>query len=423
MSQLEDRLRRELPALADEMTGEHQDPDQASVLSAKSGATKPGWPPVAAAAAAVAVIAGAVGLIGIRSENTRVSTTSFAAAPAPSSFGSWAPMADSPLSPRPYAVSAWTGSEAIFWAGTNLDRSFAYVDGALYDPANNTWRDLEVPGWGHPGLTSVYFDGKLYVLAKGSGSTFDPLAASWADLPQVKQMLLAAMVSTDTAVWGLGPPLLNQEGPADLAIARYEPASDSWENGPVYEAAAEQGGIAQALTRLEAPVMWTGSEIVVWGGEAGTLAFDPGAETWREIAAPIPPDGLPAASTAVVTNRGLAAVVAVDRQGQDPIVSVAVLNGQGWNWLDAEIPIADPNSLTAAAAGDWIVLFSADEAPVVVHVPSGSWQRDSSAPLQGLRAPNTVWTGNSLIVWGGVTVPTKESSLPPNGAVWTPPGN
>ncbi len=90
--------------------------------------------------------------------------------PPPDNFGTWAEMAQAPITSRPHAVSVWSGTEAVFWAGSNLDRDFAYTDGAAYDPPTNTWRSIPVPGWGHPGLTGVFFDGGLYALAKGGVS-------------------------------------------------------------------------------------------------------------------------------------------------------------------------------------------------------------------------------------------------------------
>jgi hypothetical protein len=75
--------------------------------------------------------------------------------------------------------------------------------------------------------------------------------------------------------------------------------------------------------------------------------------------------------------------------------------------------------MSVVAAGDWLVLFSADESPVTVHVPAATWQRDEQGPVGTLDGPNTVWTGDCLIVWGGQAAPTATD--PPAGARWTPP--
>ncbi len=341
----------------------------------------------------------------------------------PRDFGTWSPVAEAPIDPRPYAVSAWTGTEAVFWAGSSLSRGFAYSDGAAYDPRTDSWRNLDGPGWGHPGLTSAFFDGELYALAKGGGGRFDPVAGAWVDLPHVEGMYLAATVATDEAVWGLGPAGSNPIGQPDLAIARYDPANDSWVYGPVYEGTGAKAEIVAGLSRLETDVVWTGREIVAWNGTSGGIAFDPATQQWRAIEPPAPP--LPTAaplsdSRIVMTEAGLVAIVEPEGGGGSEL-AVVVRVGDGWSLRTSAIPIAAPQTLTLAAAGEWLVLFSDQDAPVTVHVPTGEWKRHDDGPLAGLNGPNAVWTGDQLVVWGGVATPSAANPEPSEGATWTPP--
>ena len=88
-------------------------------------------------------------------------------------------------------------------------------------------------------------------------------------------MFLASTVATDDAVWGLGPAATNPTGQPDLAIARYEPTTDAWVYGTVFEGTAEQAPIVSGLGRLESTVHWDGTEILVWGRQGGGIAFDP----------------------------------------------------------------------------------------------------------------------------------------------------
>ena len=105
-----------------------------------------------------------------------------------------------------------------------------------------------------------------------------------------------------------------------------------------------------------------------------------------------------------------------DDSGEPIAVSVALLRDEGWEWHETSIDFSSFPSLTAAGAGDWLVVFSADQAPVVIHLPSGAWQRNTQGPLSGVEAQNTVWTGDQLIIWGGV----KADAASPNGARWAP---
>ena len=78
------------------------------------------------------------------------------------------------------------------------------------------------------------------------------------------------------------------------------------------------------------------------------------------------------------------------------------------------IPTGDFGEVTLAAAGDWLVVLSPDQPPVVMDVASGEWHQFDDWPMTGVHNPSTVWTGTQLIVWGG------QGSQAGEGAIWTP---
>jgi len=329
-------------------------------------------------------------------------------------------MAQAPITPRPHAVSVWTGTEAVFWAGSSLDRGFAYTDGAAYDPLTNTWRTIPVPGWGHPGLSGVFFRGELYALAKGGGTRFNPTDGTWTDLPPVEGMVLAATVATDEAVWGLGPASLDPEGQTDVAIARFDPGEDKWVYGPVFEGTPDIGSLFQDGIFLDQPVHWTGSEIVLWNPDGGAVAFNPASEAWRQIPAPQTDSGVLVTSKATVAGNELVVIAEIDNASDGSIAMARYREGT-WTWRELDTVIADLDQATVAAAGDWILLFAAEQDPIIIHIPNGAWTQDPAGPLAGLQAPNTVWTGDRLVVWGGASTPTESNPSPANGAIWIPP--
>lgn len=418
MTRLEERLRTDFPALADAMLSEAQrqpvDENGPPVVEPRSGSgdrkmsRRAVLVGVAGAAAGGAVVLG-TDLFRTREARTQVNVVG---APVPVDFGSWEPMAEAPIDPRPYAVAAWTGTRVVFWAGSNLSRGFAYTDGALYDPATDTWEPMAVPGWGHPGLTSAFFDGELYALAKGGGTRFDPVAGQWRDLPPVENMFLAATVATDDGIWGLGPADLNPVGQPDLAIARYLPDADTWVVGPTWEGTDDQASIIAGLSRLESTAVWTGTEIAVCDRTGGCIGFDPDAGTWRSL--PVV-SGVEGPSLAVATDLGLALIGQITTEPSE--VAVEVLTSRGWQRKADGIPVERFDTATAAAAGEWLVIFAARQPPTVVHLPSGTWQVVTDGPLAGVEAPNVVWTGEQLVVWGGAPAEPTTSA----GAVWTPP--
>jgi hypothetical protein len=178
MTSVEERLRDELPLLADALrAAEQQGPTTPPSVARDDGTVTVLAVPMATRRSrrALALVAGVAALVAVIAVTVLVRGTNRASelsvgadtgVDRPSSFGSWSVLPEAPIDSRPFAVAAWTGHEAVFWAGSSLGRDFAYVDGAAYDPSTRTWRELRVPGWGHPGLTSAFFDGELYVLAK-----------------------------------------------------------------------------------------------------------------------------------------------------------------------------------------------------------------------------------------------------------------
>ncbi len=426
MNNIEDRLRTELAELADALIERHEASSD-TPGNAPAGeldldltndaplAHRPRTSKLLAIAASSLVLVG-TGYLAVNSANPEVTVLAQGSVAAPNGFGTWEPIADAPIEPRPFAVTAWTGSEVVVWAGSSLTRGFAYGDGAIYQPETDSWELMDVPGWGHPGLSGAFFDGELYALAKGSGTRFDPAAGQWSDLSTVEGMFLAAAVATDDGVWGLGPAATNNAGQPDLAIAEFDRASNRWVYGPQFEGTDAQAEIVAGLGLLESTTLWTGAEIVVWRSADGGIAFDPASESWRTIAHPQPVSGLVRSSVAVERDDGMAVVAEVETTS-GRAMSVAVMKENGWQWLDANIPVSDFESITVAGAGDWVVVFSADQAPVMVHLPSGEWQRSTAGPLGGVEAPNTAWTGDHLIVWGGVKADVDSV----DGAKWTPP--
>ncbi len=187
MTELEDRLSSDLPALAEAMLAHHEGEgapvscmaidrghigvDDVSIIdSTLRPVSEPvlgfGWGRAALVAIGSGLLVGGLigfGLLDNSSEQevaTEVSSASEVGENLVSSrSGLWSTLPEAPIEQRSLAAAAWTGSEVAFWAGSSLDRSFAYGDGAAYDPSTNSWRILVVPGWGHPGLSTTFFDG------------------------------------------------------------------------------------------------------------------------------------------------------------------------------------------------------------------------------------------------------------------------
>ena len=125
--------------------------------------------------------------------------------------------------------------------------------------------------------------------------------------------------------------------------------------------------------------------------------------------------GAAAPTVAVATDLGLTMVVQTKAEGSP--VAIEVLTDEGWEQHASGIPVERFDSVSVAAAGEWLAILASGQPPVVVHVPTGVWHVASDSPLIGMEAPNSVWTGEQLVVWGGVP---DDGSIHV-GADWTPP--
>jgi N-acetylneuraminic acid mutarotase len=177
--------------------------------------------------------------------------------------------------PRRYHSTVWTGTEMIIWGGR--DNSFVMNTGAKYNPFEDSWRatspiDTPSPRFAHAAVWTgsqmlVWggYDGNLLLY---TGALYDPVSDGWAplsykDAPIPREFHTAVWTGTRMIVWGgfsfdIIPNYLNTGG-------IYDPQTDSWTALSTY--AAPSG-------RWRHTAVWTGAEMIVWGGELGNYFYN-----------------------------------------------------------------------------------------------------------------------------------------------------
>jgi len=191
------------------------------------------------------------------------------------------------------AVTGWTGHQFLAWGGACCeDQSH---DGAVYNPASNTWRTLpaaplivrrEASGtW--TGRELVVAGGEHLVRAGHSRVLLKDAAAY--NLATGKWRKIAPMPRREagaTAVWDgkeilfIGGTRAGARGPAPRGLA-YNPVTNRWRLLP-----------PMAFPRSGFAAVWTGRQLLVWGGVTanGTPpprgeAYTPAAGTWTALPA------------------------------------------------------------------------------------------------------------------------------------------
>jgi hypothetical protein len=194
---------------------------------------------------------------------------------------SWQAIATSPLGSRESFSAVWTGKELILFGGTAGD-GIASPAGAAYNPATNRWRLLPpapFTRWPRPtavwtGTEMLVWGGYSVVNGKpvdlGGGAAYDPQTDRWRPIAKRgrSQLLAAAWTGAKVLVWDRGSVV----GGATTG-ALYDPTRDRWTpiaSGP-------------AIPRdLSGPV-WTGTELIGWQASNRGIAYNPARDTWRVL--------------------------------------------------------------------------------------------------------------------------------------------
>jgi N-acetylneuraminic acid mutarotase len=165
-------------------------------------------------------------------------------------------------SERIHHTAVWTGSEMIVWSGVD-GRGNELKTGGRYNPITDSWTATSTTNapTGRFGATAAWTRSEMIVwggIASGislnTGGRYNPSTDSWAttsttNAPTGRSSHTAVWTDSEMIVWG-GLPYTNAGG-------RYNPITNSWTaTSTTNEPDARSGHTA----------VWTGSEMIVWGG-------------------------------------------------------------------------------------------------------------------------------------------------------------
>lgn len=203
----------------------------------------------------------------------------------------WTAIADAPIPGRLQPSAVWTGGELIvFGGGNNIDSGdTAFGDGAIYSFLKNSWTLLPTTGASARKQSATVWTGTEMLVwggidgstPKGDGIAYRAFTKTWAAMPAApigaRRGPGAVWIPTlkRLLVWG------GRDTTTHLADgALFDPATNAWTmlpNAPI------NGRYAPAAH-------WTGTEVLLWGGEAadgstpadGAL-YNPATNAWRKV--------------------------------------------------------------------------------------------------------------------------------------------
>jgi hypothetical protein len=196
----------------------------------------------------------------------------------------WHTLPASPLQMRSAASGTWTGKELVVAGGFTTAPGPARTlrDGAAYNPVTHTWRKIAPMPLDHWAATAVW-DGKEVLFIGGftgapgtgirlavRGLAYNPATNRWRWLSAMgypRRLFVAVWTGRQVLVWGG----VTGAGVAPPHGEAYTPATNTWTALPA----------APLRGRTSPLAVWTGSQLIVWGGFnlTGTTFTDGAAYT------------------------------------------------------------------------------------------------------------------------------------------------
>ena len=313
-------------------------------------------------------------------------------------------------------TAVWAGGRMVIWGGANA--SSYLTDGSCYNPAANSWKAMGTSGApdGRVGHTAVAVGGIMVVWGGyngsylNSGAYFDVSGNGWAALPTSGA---PAARYGHTAVWAGGKMLVwggYAGGDCFNSGARYDLTNGYWTEMSINN--APDG-------RISHTAVWSGGEMLIWGGYKTipyaqpylyqeTLGrYNPQTDQWTTTM----PAGAPSAReehTAVWTGSEMVVWGGYDR-ARFFFNDGGRFNPAANRWTavaSSDAPVARRRHTAVWTGSEMIVWGGYNDAYLTnggrYNPTVNSWTAvtTTNAP-SGCSGHSAVWTGGEMIVWGG----------------------
>lgn len=300
--------------------------------------------------------------------------------------GRWQLLPSSPLSPRMYASSVWTGSQVIIWGGNdpryNSYGPFVRADGASFDPTTGTWKMLPAAPIQARAFASAFWTGSQMIVFGGQGrqpgygqlldgAVYTPTSNTWRRIPPMPAG--SGTLVGVTSVWD-GQQLLawatyqsaSPTGATPMAAA-WNPSTGAWTSLP---------NPPHRVATYGATATWTGQQVLLLDGS----------------------NCLPSMSCLVPLRDGAGSGY-TPRTGQWSVIPDNVVAGSAGPTAWTGQALAALNAGSQGSTAGQSVLMPGDAA--AYDPATQTWTDLPRGPLGALDGASVFWTGKQLLVWGG----------------------
>lgn len=292
---------------------------------------------------------------------------------------------DSSQGPSPTWVEWWRENRLSYLRDEAIpgpsEAAYFLPETSLDEACLDTWKPLGSPHFRFDNV-AVWTGSRMFVwggsiagLVRQSFGLYDPEIDAWTNIPFTPGALPGRIKAT--GVW-TGEEILMFGGYDEAYLygagARYNPATGHWH---------PMSAVGAPSPRAYHTAVWTGREMIVWGGYDGGYRndggiYDPSTDAWR----PLPLDGTSPTARADHT---------------------AVWTGE------AMIVWGGFHGVPAGRLEDDSVF---DGTGALYHPETGTWTRVSEGPGCPLArtAHTAAWTGEKMIIFGGAGSPWREGA-------------
>ena len=185
---------------------------------------------------------------------------------------SWSDPPRSPIDGRNGAFGVWSGKQLIVAGGSREETSgfTTFATGAAYDPAAKAWRTVASLPAPRQDAAAVWDGSEMLVVGGSSigaaathwyrrGLSFDPSTNRWQQLPPMaypRSGAAAVWTGSQMLVWGGGTVASGRTVPPPHGEA-FDPATNRWSPLPM----------SPLRGRIDPVAVWTGTQMFIWGGQ------------------------------------------------------------------------------------------------------------------------------------------------------------
>lgn len=336
-------------------------------------------------------------------------------------------------SARNYSSAVWTGSEMIIWGGdTSIATGSCVNSGARYNPTTNSWSATQTTSaptarcehtavW--TGKDMIIWGGRSTgTTAVNTGSRYSPAYNTWTattttSAAAARYKHTAVWTGSDMIIWGG----VSSGGSTTLNTgSKYNPNGNSWTAMTTTSAPS---------ARIRHTAIWTGSNMVVWGGSSGSTyyqsggLYDPSANSWTATSTGGSVPSARESHSAVWT--GTQMIVWGGFNGTTRVNTGALFTASTNTWSAATSTTNAPTARsehTAVWSGSRMLVWggystSYTNTGAAYNPVSDTWSTFTvnNAPAGRIRH-TAIWTDSAMIIWGG----SNSAQTFNSGSVFTP---